>query len=62
MNNYPVKVSRMKSGAFIATITNDKDETLKEVYSHYPELGDKTNLFLLKKHVEMLVWMDKVDG
>lgn len=59
--NYPVKVSRTKSGAFIAAITNDKGETIKEIYSHYPELNEKVNMFLLKKHVEILVWTGKLE-
>jgi 16S rRNA U1498 N3-methylase RsmE len=58
--NYPVKVSRMKNGAFLAAITNDKGEVLKEIYSHYPEMGEKANIFLLKKQVEILVWTDKI--
>lgn len=59
--NYPVKVSRMKSGAYLAAITNDKGEVLREIYSHYPELSEKVNLFLLKKQVEILVWTDKIE-
>ena len=59
--NYPVKVSRSKNGAFFAAITNDKGETVTEIYSHYPELGEKANLHLLKKQVEILVWTDKLE-
>jgi hypothetical protein len=59
--NYPVKVSRTKKGAFLATITNDKGETIKELYSHHPELNEKANIFLLKKQVEILVWTDKLE-
>jgi hypothetical protein len=59
--NYPVKVSRMKNGAYIAAITNENGETLKEIYSHYPELSDKVNIFLLKKQVEILVWTGKLE-
>jgi hypothetical protein len=61
MNNYPVKVSRMKNGAYLAAITNEQGETLKEIYSHYPEFNDKVNIFLLKKQVEILVWTGKLE-
>jgi hypothetical protein len=61
MNNYPVKVTKMRNGAFMAAITNDSGEVLKEIQSHFPNLSEKANLFLLKKHVEMLVWMGKLD-
>lgn len=61
MNNYPVKVSRTKKGGFIATIQNSHGDTLREVYQHDTTLSEKLNLFLLKKSVEILVWMDKIE-
>lgn len=59
--DYKVKVSRMKSGAFLAAICDDKGNILKEIYSHYPEVNEKANAHLLKRHVEMLAWMDKLE-
>ncbi len=51
----------MKSGAYLAAITDESGKVIKEVYSHCPEVCDKANIFLLKRHVEMLAWMDKLD-
>jgi len=61
MNNYPVRVSRTKKGGFIAAIQNSRGDTLREIYQHDPSLPEKTNLFLLKKTVEILVWTDRIE-
>ncbi len=59
--DYKVKVSRMKSGALIAAILDDKGTVLKEVYSHYPELNGRVNSHLLKRQVEILAWTGKLE-
>jgi hypothetical protein len=61
MMDYKVKVSRMKSGAFLAAICDDKGTVLKEVYSHYPELNERVNSHLLKRHVELMAWTGKLE-
>lgn len=61
MKNYPIKVNKCKNGSLIAQIQNEAGETLKEVYSHFPMFNENMNMFLLKKQVEYLVWLDLIE-
>jgi hypothetical protein len=56
--SYQIHVHQYKNGALCGQV-KDAETIIAEIYQE-PVLNPKVTLHLLRKQVEMMVWMDKV--
>lgn len=56
--SYQIHVHQCKNGSLIGQV-KDKDSIVAEIYQEMV-LNPKVTLHLLRKHVEIMVWTDKI--